>query len=159
MYGIVPSIVRVIPTIWAPRPTQRNAGGRHKARAQADPTQKGKPRDSTSPIRTTRSLPETLPFPSPSPPLPSPRAAGSAEARVTRNFDLAGDLDNVRFVTDGLVRNPSEREWWLVEVARWRGVGRWRDGDGRRRRVIAPERRQRDGDSGSDSELKEISES
>lgn len=71
-------MVKESPTIRAVGPTQRKAGGRHSASAQADATHTGNPSDSASPTRTIN--PRTVPSPPP-PPAGTSDDAASVAAR------------------------------------------------------------------------------
>lgn len=78
-----PSIVKERPSICAVGPTQRKAGGRHSARAQADATHTGNPSDRASPMRTI--APRTPPSP---PGAWEGTASASASAAAARHAVL-----------------------------------------------------------------------
>ena len=120
-----------MPSICAVGPTQRKAGGRHSASAQADATHTGNPSDSASPTRT--SAPRA-------PPLPPGDWEGAASAPAARHPVLDGmPCSGVATGTRRQARDGGVEE----ALRRLRGVRmRWRGmvtaaagagGEGRRR--------------------------
>jgi len=112
--------VKEMPSICAVGPTQRKAGGRHSASAQADATHTGNPSDSASPRRTSATRAP------PSPPGPLVAAASASALAAAARHPVLGGMPRI---------GAAERRRRQA-----RGVGV--EGDSRRLREV---RRQRPG--------------
>ena len=107
------------PSICAVGPTQRKAGGRQRASAQADATHTGNPSDRASPTRTT--APRT-------PPSPPGAWEGAASASAAARHPVLDGMPRARSGVAGRRRRQARRGGVDVALRRLWGASRIRRG-------------------------------